>query len=110
MRIPGPDRLWRTPGAAPVLGLHVGPVGPDRVAILNRLLATMDDEANIRRRSYSTVEVAKIVGSSERTLRRLRHDYGDELSWREYGGRIRYLPEDIELLRLFLSNRHREAS
>lgn len=102
MRVPGHDRLCRLPGDTPVLELNLGPFTPERVAKLNRLVATMDDDFHVRRRAYTTSEVAKILGSSERSLRRLRADHPSEISWRVLGSRVFYYAEDIEVLRAFL--------
>lgn len=105
LRIPGRDQLWWSPGEAPVLGLHYGPVTPDRAAALNRLLAPMDDDHHIRQQSYSTDEVAIILRCSPRTIRRTRADYPDHVSWQMHGNRVRYYPADIERTRAFLARR-----
>lgn len=103
MRIRGSDRVWYPQGGPPVLALSLNPVTPERVSHLNTLLAPMDDEHHLRRRAYTSAEVALIVGVSQSTLGRWRVEHRDELSWRAYGGRIKFLPEDIELLRAFLA-------
>lgn len=102
MRVPGHDRLCRLPGDTPVLELNLGPFTPERVAKLNRLVATMDDDFHVRRRAYTSAEVGEFLLLSERTLRRVRAAHPDEITWRDTGSRVLWYPEDIELLRLFL--------
>lgn len=55
--------------------------------------------------SVGNDEAAHLLGYSVRTLNRWRTRHPDQLSWQERNGRIRFLPEDLEVWRTFIADR-----